>query len=150
MRSCRDTLPPAVAPLTWVQVRELAAYGVEIGCHTVTHPILASLSLERQREEIAGAKERIAQTVGKVPTLFAYPNGADSDFDDVTIGVLDDNGFEAACTTARGPNRPGDDPFRLKRISVGSDSPALLSARLCGMLDDNVRALLPESWQHTH
>ena len=136
--------------LKWEQVRALAAGGVEIGCHTVSHPILSSLSAIRQREEIAGARDRIAEKTGLRPTLFAYPNGSERDFDERTIAILRAEGFTAACTTSRGPNRRGADPYRLKRISVGSDTPAVLTARLSGLFDDQVRAYLPASVRHVH
>jgi peptidoglycan/xylan/chitin deacetylase (PgdA/CDA1 family) len=46
--------------MSWDQARRAAAGGMEIGAHTVSHPILSSLgSAEEMAEEIAGSKRRI-------------------------------------------------------------------------------------------
>jgi peptidoglycan/xylan/chitin deacetylase (PgdA/CDA1 family) len=135
--------PSSRPPLTWSQLREMRADGVEVGCHTVSHPILSTLPAEQQRSEILGARERIAQELGEAPVLFAYPNGAAGDFTDATAGILRNAGFLAACTTVRGSNRPGCDLFRLKRIGVGADTEPLLAARLAGFFDEALRAHLP-------
>jgi len=128
-------LPPPARPLGWDQVREMHAAGVEIGCHTVTHPILAQLPPGRQEEEVRAARDRIAAETGVAPTSFAYPNGAPGDFGPETVEILRAAGFRAACTTVRGSNRPGCDPLRLRRIGVGSDPVFALAARLTGFFD---------------
>jgi peptidoglycan/xylan/chitin deacetylase (PgdA/CDA1 family) len=128
-------LAPAARPLTWDQVRTLAAEGVEIGCHTVSHPILAQLDSRCQAAEITASRDRIHAETGSRPALFAYPNGAAGDFDASTVAALRQAGFTAACTTLRGGNRPGCDPWRLRRIGVGRDSGQVLAARLSGLLD---------------
>jgi len=135
-------LGPPARPLSWDQVRTLAAMGIEIGCHTVNHPILSQLTPARQAEEIAGARDRLRQELGEAPTAFAYPNGTADDFTDATCEVLRDAGFGVACTTLRGANRPGCDLLRLRRIGVGRDPGFVLGARLSGLFDDAFRHLL--------
>ena len=61
--------------LTWGQVRELAAYGVEIGGHSHTHPQLDQLAAEPLREEVTRCAELLAEETGRVPVSFAYPFG---------------------------------------------------------------------------
>ena len=62
--------------LTADELRELG-WGdlVEIGAHTLTHPVLAQLPLEQQEQEIAGSKRRLEAATGKNVTSFAYPYG---------------------------------------------------------------------------
>jgi peptidoglycan/xylan/chitin deacetylase (PgdA/CDA1 family) len=134
-------LAPARA-LSWAEVREMGQAGLEIGCHTVSHPILAGLPPRRQEEEILGSAARIEAETGVRPTLFAYPNGTDRDFDRGTTDILRAGGFRAACTTLRGSNRPGCDPFTLRRVGVGAEPSFVLAARLAGAFDEEVRALL--------
>jgi peptidoglycan/xylan/chitin deacetylase (PgdA/CDA1 family) len=129
-------------PLTWDQVRELEAAGIEMGAHSVTHPILSMLSPERQESEISVARRRIEEETGKAPTSFAMPNGSARDFDAATLEILRAHGFRAACTMIRGPNRPGCDLLKLRRIGVGSDPPFVLDARLAGLFDEGVRRRL--------
>jgi peptidoglycan/xylan/chitin deacetylase (PgdA/CDA1 family) len=132
-------ISPSLRPLTWEQVRRMAAGGVEIGCHTVSHPILSSLGAEEQRSEVVRARDRIAEETGRTPRFFAYPNGSAADFTAETMRILDECGFRAACSTIRGPNTPGCDLFQLKRIGIGADPEFVLDARFCGLFDDPMR-----------
>ena len=88
------------------------------------------------------ARDRITAETGAPPSLFAYPNGAATDFTDETVSIVRGSGFLAACTTRRVSNRAGCDPFRLGRIGVGSEPCVMLAARLAGLFDEQVRTLL--------
>lgn len=44
--------------------------------HTISHPILPKLSLERQKREIAYAQEQLTQLYGEAPKFFRCPYGA--------------------------------------------------------------------------
>jgi peptidoglycan/xylan/chitin deacetylase (PgdA/CDA1 family) len=136
-----DSGGPARA-LSWKQVREMEAAGIEMGAHSVTHPILSMLSPDGQESEISDSRRRIEQETGKAPTCFAMPNGSARDFDPATLEILGAQGFRAACTMIRGPNRPGCDLLTLRRIGVGSDPGFVLEARLAGLFDEGVRRRL--------
>ena len=138
-------LLPGPTPLTWDQVRELGEAGLEIGAHTVTHPILSRLPAAEQEREIVGSRERIEEATGIRPTTFAFPNGSAEDFGTETVEILRCQGFVANCTTIRGSNASGCDPMTLKRLGIGSDSNALLTARLSGLFDEGLRRLLPKT-----
>lgn len=63
-------------PLTVDELRRLAASPlIEIGSHTMTHPILANAPAERQREEMAESRRVLTGWLGTAPRLFAYPSG---------------------------------------------------------------------------
>lgn len=142
LRSAGLRLETTARPMSWAQVREMQAAGIEIGGHTMTHPILSMLSRGEQEAEIDGCRKRIAKETGVEPRTFAVPNGSLRDFNETTIEILRATGFEASCTTIRGPNRPGCDPYRLKRIGVGSDPTVVLAARLAGVFDEGLRRKL--------
>lgn len=146
LRDARLPLAPAARPLSWQQVREMHADGVEIGGHTVAHPILSMLSAAQQEGEIVGSRNRIAEEIGATPTTFAFPNGSDRDFDPTTLEHLRAAGFMSACTTVRGSNAPGCDPLTLRRIGVGSDSNFVLATRLSGLFDQEARGWLRGRW----
>jgi len=55
--------------------KQVAAAGMEIGCHTMTHPILTRKSTEVVRQEIGGSQAIIEQVTGKKPFLFRAPGG---------------------------------------------------------------------------
>jgi len=101
--------------VTWGEVRSMADVGIEIGAHTISHPILSRLSRARQEEEIVGSIEVIEKRIGIRPKVFSYPNGKEGDFDDNTIAILRKAGILAAYTTMPGVNRLGADPYGLRR-----------------------------------
>ncbi len=142
LRDAGMALAPAARPLAWEQAREMMAGGVELGCHTVSHPILSTLEPAAQEAEIRGSRRRIAEAVGREPQTIAYPNGSARDYDRHTVEILRRADFRAACTTRRGSNRPGCDRLTLKRIGIGSDSLAVVEARLAGLFDEAVRSWL--------
>ena len=49
---------------------------IEIGAHTVTHPVLATLPVATQRDEILRSRARIEELVGRPALSFAYPHGS--------------------------------------------------------------------------
>jgi len=52
--------PPAeYCAINWGQAREMADAGVEIGSHTLTHPLLTALGDQRLREELGRSRDRI-------------------------------------------------------------------------------------------
>lgn len=105
-----DVRPPEIAlmpepmrPMTWHQAREMAATGlIEIGGHTHTHPVLSRCRPEAMRGEIFTCHERLRQEMGRAPKLFCFPNGGLVDYKAETIALLQEAGFEAACTLRNG------------------------------------------------
>jgi len=57
------------------QVTALHRQGMEIGAHTVRHPILSSLSPQEARDEIVASKDALESQLGTKIVGFAYPNG---------------------------------------------------------------------------
>lgn len=59
------------------QLKEMQASGlVDIQCHTVTHPYLAQLSYDRQKQELFNSKEYLKNTYGMNSTVICYPYGS--------------------------------------------------------------------------
>jgi peptidoglycan/xylan/chitin deacetylase (PgdA/CDA1 family) len=94
---------------------------VSFGAHTKTHQILATLDDAELKAEISDSIDAIKQRLASVVSIFAYPNGGVQDFDSRSIQALHDCGITAAVTTIEGLNGPGTDPFRLRRITIGSE-----------------------------
>jgi len=72
--------PPQYASVTWQQVIELAATGVQFGAHTQRHPILSRISLEEADEEIRCSQERLSEMLGRHIPRFCYPQGGPADW----------------------------------------------------------------------
>jgi peptidoglycan/xylan/chitin deacetylase (PgdA/CDA1 family) len=100
------------------QVRELHAAGMQIGAHTVTHPILAQIPLDRAREEIAAGRAGLEKIIGAPVRLFAYPNGKPMrDYRREHAALTRELGFDAAVSTARGAASAGDDLYQIPRFT---------------------------------
>ncbi len=113
------------------QVAELSRRGVEIGGHTVSHPILASIADDHARDEISRGKQRLEIITGKPVLTFAYPNGRPHrDYGARHVAIVKDLGFEVAVSTAHGVGNRGSDIFQLPRFTPWGDSMTMLGARL--------------------
>lgn len=99
-------------------VRALHRAGMEIGGHTASHPILATLNEAQARAEIADGKRALERIIAAPLRLFAYPNGKrGQDYGAREAALVRELGFEAAVTTDRGAARRGADPFQLPRFT---------------------------------
>lgn len=122
---------PAGTMLSPAQVRELAERGIEIGGHTVTHPILAAVSDERAQKEIIAGKQELETIIGKPVKVFAYPNGKpDHDYAARHVAMARAAGFELAVTTTSGVATPTTDVFQLPRFMPWGASMTKLAARM--------------------
>ena len=65
-------LPP-VPLLTAGQLRDLVAAGFVVGAHTMTHPVLPTLSSDQAQREIAGSRATLQSMLGRPVEWFAYP-----------------------------------------------------------------------------
>lgn len=117
------------------QVLSMHRGGMQIGAHTVTHPILARLPLDAARCEMAGSKLTLEQIIGEPIDLFAYPNGKPGqDYAPEHAALARDLGFRAAVTTAWGAAHRQTDPFQLPRFTPWDRSRMRFGARMLGNL----------------
>ena len=116
--------PPPRLMLNESELRRLAQAGIDIGGHTVNHPILVKLPEDEARREIGGGAEWLARVVGRRPVSFAYPNGRPGrDFGESHMRIARDAGFNLAVSTEWSCATRESDPFALPRVSF-CDSPA--------------------------
>jgi peptidoglycan/xylan/chitin deacetylase (PgdA/CDA1 family) len=92
---------------------------IEIGAHTITHPVLSTLSAEEQYDEIVGSQKKLESMLGRSVNTFAYPYGSAGDFTSQTLEIARQAGFKAACTTVSGTVTEGHDLMALPRRWVG-------------------------------
>jgi len=117
--------------LTPEMVRSLARSNVEIGAHTVSHPILMSLDDASARREITDCKRELETITGGPVRFFAYPNGKEGrDFDQRHVEMAREAGYAAAFTTALGAASRGNDRFLLPRSRPWDDNPLFFALRL--------------------
>jgi peptidoglycan/xylan/chitin deacetylase (PgdA/CDA1 family) len=70
---------PELVPMSWPELRSLAAEGWEIGSHTRTHPRLTSLDDESLDDELRTSRGVCSEEVGVECNALAYPYGADDE-----------------------------------------------------------------------
>jgi CelD/BcsL family acetyltransferase involved in cellulose biosynthesis/peptidoglycan/xylan/chitin deacetylase (PgdA/CDA1 family) len=105
------------AMLNWEEVRQMHRHNIFFGAHTVSHPVLAKVSIDELKTEIVGSKNKIEEKLQRAVEHFAYPFGQPSDLSVEAKQTVQRAGFSTAVTTIWGFNRPGDDLFELKRFS---------------------------------
>jgi peptidoglycan/xylan/chitin deacetylase (PgdA/CDA1 family) len=122
---------PGDLMMTSRQVRLLAEAGMQIGAHTVTHPILKTLSDSAAREEIAVGRDRLEAIIGSPVRAFAYPNGRPSeDYGNRDRTLVETLGFDFALSTAWGVASSESDIYQLPRFTPWDKRPASWLGRL--------------------
>lgn len=126
----RSTLPERLM-MRPAQIRRLHEEGMEIGGHTVNHPILAVLDDRQARDEIVEGKHRLEEITGAPVTLFAYPNGKPGrDYVPRDVELVKQAGFTAAVSTTHGAASGRSDMFQLPRFGPWHKNPRRLGLRL--------------------
>ena len=115
---CGPAKIPNDLMMTDDEVCALHAAGMEIGAHTVNHPILARCAEPEASREIADGRATLESLIGERVGLFAYPNGKlGRDYTHEHVRLVRDLGFDAAVSTNPGASADGDDLFQLRRFT---------------------------------
>jgi peptidoglycan/xylan/chitin deacetylase (PgdA/CDA1 family) len=124
---------PTDLMMTSEQLRTLKASGMEIGGHTLTHPILANLPKPEAHREIREGKAGLEAIIGEPIRYFAYPNGKPgSDYLPEHAEIVAECGFEAALSTRWGVAASTADVWQLPRFTPWDRTPMRFMARLMG------------------
>jgi len=122
--------------MTAEEIAEAAAHDlIEIGAHTVTHPVLAALSPDDQRWEMSASRERLEDIIhsvqprersahravahrGGMVNSISYPYGGRRDYTATTVEIAKSIGFTAGCANHAGRVTSGSNPLALPRMLV--------------------------------
>ncbi len=136
-----ETLLPDDLMMTSEQVRGLHRAGMQIGGHTVSHPILARLERRAARDEIEVGKTTLEALIAEPVRLFAYPNGKPvEDYTGEAVSLAKELGFDAAVSTAWGAASATADPFQLPRFTPWDRTKLRFGARLAANLRNSAPA----------
>jgi peptidoglycan/xylan/chitin deacetylase (PgdA/CDA1 family) len=117
--------------MTSDQLRQLHAAGMEIGGHTVNHPILARLAPDAARREIADGKDTLEGLLRVPVRSFAYPNGKPGeDYLAEHARMAREIGFTSAVSTSWGAASPASNAFQLPRFTPWDRSHTRFALRL--------------------
>lgn len=113
--------------MSWGQLREMAAQGMSIQSHTVSHPDLRGVSASRLKAELADSRQAIAEATGEPSYVLCYPSGA---YDTRVIDATRAAGYVMAVTTDKG--REGDPTavYEMKRRRIQALVPLATFAKL--------------------
>jgi len=101
--------------MTWEELRELHAAGVELGSQTVTHLHMADASDAVNKAELENSARRIAEEIGVKPRFFAFPYGEASA---AAKRLAEQAGYETAFGQHSGAVYRGADFMYLPRYPI--------------------------------
>ncbi len=121
-------------PLTHDELSALNRHPlVEIGAHTVTHPVLSLMDARQQAQEIVQSKRELEETIGEPVSSFSYPFGTRRDYSEATVQAVRDAGFDRACSNFSGMVTPTVDRYQLPRVIVRDGDGDSLARQLTEM-----------------
>jgi peptidoglycan/xylan/chitin deacetylase (PgdA/CDA1 family) len=105
--------------LSWEQLAEISAGGIECGAHTHTHPALDMLPPAVARDEIARSKDLLEEHLERSVPSFAYPFGY---YNAQVRRLVQETGFTSACAINRALSSPRDNPYTITRLAIKPDA----------------------------
>ncbi len=121
-----DAADPAY--LSWEQIQEMAAAGMDIEPHTKNHLSLREREYDFLVYEMLGSIESLRAYLGRTPHILAYPVGQ---FDEETLTVARQLPIWRAVTTQPGRYHTTDNRLELDRVRItGGMSAAGLASLL--------------------
>ena len=109
------------------ELRELAAAGVELGAHTVSHPDMSELGREECLREMVESRDEVTRIAAEPVRTFAYPFCR---YGDAAVAAAAEAGFDAAVTC----HGRGDwSPHTMQRAMItGKDGTASFVLKMAG------------------
>jgi peptidoglycan/xylan/chitin deacetylase (PgdA/CDA1 family) len=124
--------------LTWDELTEVAAAGVEIGNHSLIHHPLDVLPAARLRDEIASSHDQLEQRLQRKVRSFAYPHGYNSRR---VREIVAATGHENATEVGRRLHTPAEKQLAVPRLQPTPDHSG---ADLVDLVRHGERGLVPE------
>lgn len=123
------TKPIDHAPyMTWDQLKEMSASGMDVEAHTLTHPHLRTIAPDQAEKEITDSKSVLEKQLGKTVVALSYPFG---EYDAAVVAMVKGAGFQSAVSLNPGYRQRVDELFMLHRIRVSyNDTLEDFAARL--------------------
>ena len=130
---CQRSTHRTLSPQELIRLEEGAL--IEIGAHTVSHPVLSTLPIAAQISEISCSKTQLEEILSRDITAFAYPFGTRSHYTDETVNVVRQTGFKWACSNFPGITYPITDRWQLPRFIVRNWTGEQFARKLTGWLE---------------
>lgn len=115
-----SVVPDMYKSASWSNIKELSDNDIEIGSHTLSHPILTKLGDKQVLEEIELSKAIIEEKIGKEVNTFAYPNGKHADYNTNVIEKVKNAGYRGAVVAHDGINSI-DKKYTITRMCIATE-----------------------------
>ena len=109
--------------VNWEQLKQMAAEGITIGSHTLTHPDLRKLDDQDLLKELKESKRILEEGLGQSVDFLCYPGGS---FDERVRQAAIKAEYKVACATNPGKNYRDNDPYAVKRVRISRTSDNLM------------------------
>jgi peptidoglycan/xylan/chitin deacetylase (PgdA/CDA1 family) len=116
-----STLAARFLTLDVAGLRKLAAAGMTIGAHSLSHPILARASAELAWREISESRSVLENILGQTVWAFGYPFGNAATVTARDVQMTEQAGFRCAFMNSGGGFGAKIDRFALPRVHVTAD-----------------------------
>lgn len=121
-------------PMSWDQLREMHAAGMEIGSHGIWHNMLAKLPDPEMRHEVGESKRMLDRELGVDTGVISYPVGGRDAYDDAVIAAARESGYRLGCSYVAGTSPcPRQPEFELRRLPIERDMDLAWFAALLGI-----------------
>lgn len=111
----KATNEPVLKLMNKEQITEMAAWGIDFGAHTKTHPDLTAIPLAEAAAEIVDSKNTLEEITGSPVTSFCYPYGR---MNDEIKNLVHNCGFKFGIATDSGPLAIHEDFYQIRRIGI--------------------------------
>lgn len=126
----------AEAFVDWDELAEIAAGGIAVQSHSMTHRSMARLSAKEVADEAVQSRELLEGRLGGEVSSFAYPYGTRADYDAGTASAIHRAGYRCIFTSQHGSVGAGADPLTLPRVKIeGGEGMAMFRLAVAGGLD---------------
>lgn len=105
--------------LSWQEIELMSAAGMEIGCHSYSHPDLRDQPDDVLVTELIDSKKEIESHINEPVLTFCYPANT---YDSRVLQTLREAGYWAAVTTHQGMEHTADNRLLLRRIRVRGEA----------------------------
>jgi peptidoglycan/xylan/chitin deacetylase (PgdA/CDA1 family) len=117
--------------MNWQQANELLIQGMEVGSHTLTHPILSQIGIEQHEKEIVDSKLLLEQRLNCKINSIAYPVGRYYCYNEQTIEFTLAAGYKIAFNNEPGFHRSIDNALDINRFCVATNDVEYLKYECC-------------------
>lgn len=135
-----DVELPKNLMMNWNELKQISAEGIEIGSHSVTHPLLAKMETEEEiLFELKQSKEIIQHQLGFAPKTISYPIGS---FDERVMKIAKQLDYKMGLAVQHKTfDSEKQNQFAIPRVELYNESKLKTSLRMNGVLQ-KVKSLL--------